>query len=321
MSEPVLATTKSAGGNGATPPPTPAPTTIYKASLYPTDGPLPEEFAKAVLDVERELGIPVWLFIHGSNEPFADLDDRIVELFRAARADLPEGTGVALLIDSPGGQARSAYLIGSLLRRRAGHYVALVPNYAKSAATLLALGAKEIVMGEFGELGPLDAQVADPDREEMGSALNEVAALERLTASALEMVDQQMVFFLLRTSKRIETLLPHITRFVADTLRPLYEKIDTVHYTQMSRILKVAEEYAVRLLLPYHSIGKAKAIARHLIEHYPAHDYVIDREEAAANDLPVVAPSPAVAQAFDRIYPFLQVDLTVFGRVVEEAQP
>lgn len=34
-----------------------------------------------------------------------------------------------------------------------------MPNRAKSAATIIALGADEIVMGYCSELGPIDAQV------------------------------------------------------------------------------------------------------------------------------------------------------------------
>ena len=261
--------------------------------------------------------MPVWLLVHGSQNPFEDIDEPIIQLFRGARKELPVDTGVALLIDSPGGQARTAYQLGSFLRRRCGHYVALVPYNAKSAATLLALGATEIIIGDFGELGPLDVQVEDPDREEVGSALNEVSALERLNAVSLESIDKVMMFLLARTGKRIETLLPHITRFVAETMRPLYEKIDTVHYTQTSRVLKIAEEYAVRLLLPYRSGREAASIARHLIEHYPAHDYVIDREEAMANDLPVVPPNADLAAAFDAMFPFLESGLTAIGRIEE----
>jgi hypothetical protein len=288
------------------------------ASLYPgKSDPLPSEFAASVLKAEKALGLPIWLLVHGSEPPYLDLDDDLFRLFRGARNDLPTGTGVGLLIDSPGGQARTAFQLGSLLRRRCGHYVALVPNYAKSAATLLALGAKQIVVGDFGELGPLDAQIDDPDREEVGSALNEVLAFERLNAVSLEMLDRIMMFLLVRTGKRIDSLMPHITRHVSDTLRPMYEKIDTVHYTQMSRILKVAEDYAIRLLLPYKSPSEAAHIARHLIEHYPAHDFVIDREEAAANDLPVVAPDADLATAFETMLPHLESGLIAIGRVQE----
>jgi len=47
-----------------------------------------------------------------------------------------------------------------------------VPRYAKSAATLLALGADRILLGKFAEIGPLDAQFDDPEREYRLSALD-----------------------------------------------------------------------------------------------------------------------------------------------------
>ena len=62
--------------------------------------------------------------------------------------------------------------------------------------------------------------------------------------------------------------------------RPLLEKIDAVHYTQMSRFLKVAEEYAARLLLVRYPKNTADKIAEHLVTDYPEHGFVIDAAEA-----------------------------------------
>lgn len=42
---------------------------------------------------------------------------------------------------------------------------AVVPDYAKSAATLFLLGVDEFFMAPSAELGPLDAQIEYPDRE------------------------------------------------------------------------------------------------------------------------------------------------------------
>src|ERR1022692_2149925 len=58
------------------------------------------------------------------------------------------------------------------------------------------------------------------------------------------------------------------------------EKIDTVDYTKKSRELKVAQEYAVRLMQKNYHQKEAKQIAAHLVEQYPTHGFVIDREEA-----------------------------------------
>lgn len=65
-----------------------------------------------------------------------------------------------LVIHSPGGDGTAAEKMLDLCRKFcSGKLRLVVPLYAKSAATLLALGADEILMGETSELGPIDAQV------------------------------------------------------------------------------------------------------------------------------------------------------------------
>ena len=72
-----------------------------------------------------------------------------------------------------------------LFQRRTDEFYTVVPIYAKSAATLMVLGGKEIVMGMEAELGPLDVQLYDEDKDDFDSALNAVQSLERLNAYAL----------------------------------------------------------------------------------------------------------------------------------------
>ena len=65
-----------------------------------------------------------------------------------------------LVVVSNGGDGSSAEKMLDLCRQYCtGELRVIVPMYAKSAATLLALGGDEIVMGETSELGPIDAQV------------------------------------------------------------------------------------------------------------------------------------------------------------------
>src|SRR5262249_16028511 len=54
--------------------------------------------------------------------------------------------GIDLLVISDGGDPMVAWRAVTLLRERSDHLAVLVPNGAYSAATLLALGANEIVM-------------------------------------------------------------------------------------------------------------------------------------------------------------------------------
>ena len=120
----------------------------------------------------------------------------------------------------------------------------------------------------------------DRDREQDSSALDEVHAIDRLHTRALRNVDEAMWTVIGRTGKKVETLLPMVLRFEAQLMRPLFENIDAVHYTSLSRVLKVGEEYAYRLLEPRYQEAVAREIAAKLVEDYPEHGFVIDEREA-----------------------------------------
>jgi hypothetical protein len=67
--------------------------------------------------------------------------------------------GVDLFIHSNGGSGTVPWRIVSLIRQYSEHLAVLVPHRAFSAATLIALGANEIVMHKMGCLGPIDPSV------------------------------------------------------------------------------------------------------------------------------------------------------------------
>ena len=66
---------------------------------------------------------------------------------------------VDFLIISNGGDPIVSWRIISLLREKFKNVSVLIPYTAYSAATLLALGADEIIMHPYGNLGPLDPQL------------------------------------------------------------------------------------------------------------------------------------------------------------------
>lgn len=75
--------------------------------------------------------------------------------------NIPHGAPIDLLLNSPGGDIDTAEKIITLIRKRAeaAPVRVIVPDYAKSAATLIALGANSVVMSHTSELGPIDPQV------------------------------------------------------------------------------------------------------------------------------------------------------------------
>lgn len=150
-----------------------------------------------------------------------------------------------------------------------------------------ALGASEIYMGEFAELGPLDVQYSDPDREERMSALDEVHVLDRVHAFALKALDETVILMMSRTRKKSEVILPLCMEFTTKLVAPMLQNVDVVHHTAVARMLKVAEEYAVRIMAPHQLDKRAEAIASALVETYPDHGFLIDREEAKKLGLPI----------------------------------
>ena len=278
---------------------------------------LPSDFCDAVLDLQDALGMRVLLLAHGIEQhPLPSISAGLAWRIWEAKPELKRGEPLAVLIDSFGGDAQSAYQIASILRRQCGSFVAVVPRFAKSAATLLSLGADKIILAEDAELGPLDAQVEDAEREEPMSALDEVQALERLHAFSLQAIDSTVFLLIRRSGKKLDTLMPMVFDYVSAFMRPLMEKIDSVHYTRMSRLLKVGEEYATRLLRHMYASEDATKIARQLVNAYPDHGFVIDRTEAKALGLQIEVPSEEVEGILSRIVPHL-LQVTAIGLLRE----
>jgi ClpP class serine protease len=86
--------------------------------------------------------------------------DAIPELTDQTSRLPAETDGLDLLIVSDGGDPTVAWRAVTLLRERVKKLAVLIPQAAYSAATLLALGADEIVMHPNGNLGPVDPQLS-----------------------------------------------------------------------------------------------------------------------------------------------------------------
>lgn len=302
----------------------------YGATIY-HDRPIPADFADIVESLEKALDMKLWLLVQNGTGQWSDITDDVYRGFLNNKYEIQQDERCGLVIHSPGGDASSAYKIVRLFQRRTDEFYTVVPSYAKSAATLMAIGGKEIVMGSEAELGPLDVQIYDEDKADFDSALNAVQSLERLNAYALTAFDQAMQLFLLRTGKKPDSLLPSALNYATDIVRPLVEKIDTIDLTRKSRELKEAQDYASRLMVRNYSIAEYTRIASSLCERYSTHEFVIDRTEATGDrgtrrdtigepvrlGLRAPTPSPEVDKLLDRLSRHLE-QVTAIGRLVED---
>jgi ClpP class serine protease len=97
------------------------------------------------------LGVPLFRFI--------DIDDSEAVL-RAIRLT-PDDRPIDLLLHTPGGLVLASEQIAYALREHPAEVTVLVPHYAMSGGTLLALAADEILMDTAAVLGPVDPQLGD----------------------------------------------------------------------------------------------------------------------------------------------------------------
>ena len=67
--------------------------------------------------------------------------------------------GLLLILHTPGGLAEAAQTIVDYLRSKFSDIDVLVPTYAMSAGTMIALGCDRIIMGRQSQLGPTDPQL------------------------------------------------------------------------------------------------------------------------------------------------------------------
>jgi hypothetical protein len=246
---------------------------------------------EAILSLEKQRKSRIFCIIHAPDSRPGKAQPHIChgEYFGTIehRDDFKKLDTLEVLVQSPGGHANIAYQVSTFFKNHCNQLNFLVPMQAKSAATILCLNADRIIMGEWGELGPLDVQLEDT--LEYGkrpfSPLNEFKSMEFLRDYATEFLDF-FSWLLVERGLSVKHALHEAIPGVSGIMSPLYAHVDPSKLGSYRRALTEGEDYAVRLLRSTGN-GNAKKIAERLVWKYPAHDFVIDREEARSLGLPV----------------------------------
>ena len=202
---------------------------------------------------------------------------------RAALGDR-EFDEVDLVIHSGGGDINVAYQMVELIRLHTERLFACVPLYAKSAATLLCLGADGIILDKMAQLGPIDTQVYEEKKGGKGeftSALNPFKALEQAHSFSLDALDTSIRMIARSSGLDLDDCIRHAINFVVGTTGPLFSRLDPGKLGEYSRALAVGSEYGKRLLRRFTDWDdqKRSLVVDKLVHGYPSHAYVIDYHE------------------------------------------
>lgn len=184
---------------------------------------------------------------------------------------LPAGTKeLDLLIVSDGGDPTVAWRIVSLIRERAARFSALVPQAAYSAATLIVLGADEVVMHPNGNLGPTDPQIRvqrrsgkDGTTEAVGFGSEDLTAFLRFSREQVGLKEpEHMLAVYSKFCDEVTTLGVGISARSALLSVTLGERLLQLHMKEE------AEKQ------------KAREISEKLTKDYFHHGYPVNRTEA-----------------------------------------
>ncbi len=140
------------------------------------------------VELERVLGRPLVSYFTSFRFPVS-IEDSDADLLEGILQGLDLSRGFALFVSSPGGDSLASERIINICRTYSGtgEYWAIVPGKAKSAATILCLGASRILMDPTAELGPIDPQLTmlKDGALQRFSAVNVVESYDELFSRAV----------------------------------------------------------------------------------------------------------------------------------------
>lgn len=183
---------------------------------------------------------------------------------------------IYLFLKSSGGNGQASLRIVNLLRQYCDEMIAVIPLECASAATMITLGANEILMGPMAYLTPVDTSLThalspiDRDNDRVSVSLDELTRVVRLWQS--------------QKSDSSEN--------------PYQELFEHVHPLVIGAVDR-AESLSIMLckeLLAYHIKDNEtqERIASTLNEKYPSHGYPILFEEAKRIGLKVNRLAPEI---------------------------
>ncbi|MGE5288519.1 MAG: SDH family Clp fold serine proteinase [Micromonosporaceae bacterium] len=238
----------------------------------------------------------------------------------------PPAEPINVILDSTGGPLDSAFKTILFLSRYTQNIHVYVPRKAKSASTLIAIGANKIVMSPFGELGPLDTQVRDPrNPTDYMSALDLYQSVDYVRDFGFSTLSDVLKNLAFATQGRMSLASSVKTgaEYAIGSITPMLEQVNAIDFGGWGRSLKIGERYAQILLTRVDPVDKAKAekIARRLVYGYTHHLFPIDITEAKDMGLNAKEMSQAQYESASEIVSICRDDEVYVQFIDEHEEP
>ena len=205
------------------------------------------EAAKAAANqVAKELNADIFLYNGPIERGFDD------EVLKACKERKPRAPNVLLVMVTEGGNPDAAFRIAKFFQNHYSNFSFLANGYCKSAGTLIAVGAHNLVVSVSGEFGPIDVQVSK--RDELLETQSTQVIVSGLTGLA-EKAFSAYEYFFLETQRKSEgkitlrTATDLAVRLTTGLFSPIFQQIDPMLVGENIRVAALANQYGVRLHL------------------------------------------------------------------------
>lgn len=248
--------------------------------------------------IEQETAARLICYVSGKN---ATIDRDDVAGFMEVLHNIPTDQNVDLLLHTRGGDVDAAEKMLTLVQSTVGvgQFRVIIPDFAKSAGTLMTLGADKLIMSDSSELGTIDPQIWSNDGRG-----NEICH------SALAYLDAYKI--------HSEALRDNPDDPVA---RVMLSKLDPTTVRHFEAIRERARHFAeAQLKRKGHNFSKI-ADALLDIRRWPSHGQMIHWQDVRDLGLPVEYLSPRSDrwQAYWRLYCLLRLEVKDRENIFESA--
>lgn len=208
-----------------------------------------------------------------------EIEDRIADQLINLAKSPDRKDNIVLMLTTHGGSPDAAYRMARCLKRQYKKIVLYIYGICKSAGTIVAVGAHEIILSDFGEFGPLDIQLGKQDELfETVSGLNITQALSSLNTRAQDVFRTTLIDLKTGSRGQISTKLAAeiASNFAIGLHEKIYAQIEPAQLGSIERSINIASDYGKRLKTNNVKEGTVDK----LVSGYPSHSFVIDIEEA-----------------------------------------
>lgn len=177
---------------------------------------LENDFNKTIINFSTSFKFPVMIE-----------DDDAFMLEEVLQNTKIHDNGLILIINSPGGLPLAAERIINICKSYSkNEFEVIVPNMAKSAATMICLGSSKIYMSKTSELGPVDPQIT----------FSEDNTRKRLSVHSILHSYDKLLKQAVKSKGRIEPYLQQLSRY------------DAREIEEMKRAMELSESIVVKYL-------------------------------------------------------------------------